>query len=146
MHLRIFFITGQKVGHERSNDGLVVRPPKFHVLPIFLNRFVIDVTEIKNTSVLVVPTSFPHKDNNMTSTKDEMRITLSVNCFVEDKPSCFHGMTGVQGTSVDMIDNASIRSDLLHDTTNIFFDEIVFDFVDPAVNPFITTGIANGFS
>ena len=38
VHMPVLFITGQKISHEGGDDGFVLGPPKFHVMPIFLDR------------------------------------------------------------------------------------------------------------
>ena len=38
MPTRVFFFARQFVGHECCDDCFIVRPPKLHILPVFLNR------------------------------------------------------------------------------------------------------------
>jgi hypothetical protein len=60
MPLRIFGVPSERISEKRRDEGFAVWPPKFHILPIFLDRSIIKVTKVEDTSELLVPTSLPH--------------------------------------------------------------------------------------
>src|SRR5687768_12704374 len=52
-------------------------------------------------------------------------------------------MSGVQRSSVNMINNTSIRRNLLHYATNVILNKIAFNFPDPTVNQIIASRVAS---
>src|SRR5690242_19931551 len=127
----IFLIPGNDVGQKRGNDGFILRPPEFHVLPVFLNGFIKYITEIQDSAMFLIPTSFPHIIKHFATQFNKVRIVIPVSCFMQNKPRTFYCMSRIQGSPINMINDAAIRSYLLHYATDLVFYKISFDFIDP---------------
>src|SRR5687768_1052307 len=55
----ILLITGHQVSEQCSDDRFIMRPPEFHVLPVFLHGFSIHIPEIKYAALFCVPSPLP---------------------------------------------------------------------------------------
>ena len=60
---------------------------------------------------------------------------------MQNKPSPFYCMAGIQCSSIDMVNYVAVRCYLLHHTFNFVFYKITFDFINPMIYQSITTFI-----
>ena len=58
MPLEERLVTGQLPGEQRADDGLVVRPPELHVMPVVGARQAFDVLKVEHAAVGLIPTQF----------------------------------------------------------------------------------------
>lgn len=60
VHEGVFGLSSERVGECGGDDALTVRPPEFHVLPVFLHGLVKDIPVIKEAAMLGIPPALPH--------------------------------------------------------------------------------------
>ncbi len=130
----VFFVAGQFVGHQRGDDGLVVRPPELHVVPVFLNWFVEQVSEVEQAATFFVPAACPHPVEHVAAESDQTRIS-AMPAFLHDEPGSFNGVAGVEQPSVAVIHDVAVRCDRFHDDAQVRLHESTANLVEAAVNP-----------
>ena len=111
-------------------------------MPIFLHRFVVNILEVNNPAVLLVPATLPHVVEHATPQIDETGIIPPSLRFVQNEPSAFDGMARIQCPRINVIDDLSIHPDLFHDTLNVVFHKLPNLFnkpVDLALRQLITS-------
>lgn len=128
------------------NNGLAVRPPKLHILPVLLHRFVKHIPEIQDAAMFFISSPLPYIIEHPPAKFNQVRIIAAVFRFLQDEPGAFDGMTRIKCASVNMVNDAAVRCHLFHHTAVIILYKILFYFSDPSGYPFITTYIANGFT
>src|SRR6185312_12156686 len=140
----VFGIAGKEIGEQGSDDRLVVRPPEFHILPVFLDRLSVDIAEIKDAAIFLIPAARPHIVEHPAAEVDQARVVAPVGGFLKDEPGAFDGMTGIQGPAVDMVDDVAVGGYLFHHAGDIVFDEIPLDLPDPPTDPLVAPLVADG--
>lgn len=132
--VEVFFVAGLVVGHEGGDEGFVVRPPEFHVVPVFLDGFLIEVAEVVEAAVFGVPAAVPHPVEHVAADLAEGGV-VAVGGFLKDEPCGFDGVAGVELAAVEVVDDGAIWGDGFHDCLEVGFDEEADDVVEAAVDP-----------
>src|SRR5690606_35772938 len=78
----VFFFVREYGSQYGSRVRFVLRPPKLHVLPVHLDRTIVNITEIENTSVLLIPTASPHVIQHTATQINMLVIVTPVHGFV----------------------------------------------------------------
>src|SRR5262245_18041294 len=120
-----------------------MRPQEFHILPVLLDRFVVYITEVKDAAIFLIPSTLPHIINHFATEFYQMRVVITMFCFMQNKPGSFHGMTRIEGSPVDVIDDASVRGHRFHDALYIILYKKGFNLVDPCGYPLVATLITD---
>ena len=127
---------------KRRDDRFVVRPPEFHVVPVFLDGQVLEVAEIKNPAMLPVPTPFPHPVEDGETQLDESG-TVSKPALVHDEPGAFDGVAGIEESAIKMVEDLPVRADGLHECPEIRLEEVFFDLFYGVVDPSCASAAIN---
>lgn len=130
----VFGVVGELVGEEGGDECFVVGPPEFHIVPVFLDGFVVDVAEVEQAAELGIPAALPHPVEHLATEPDEAGI-LAVFSFGHDEPGAFDGVAGVERAGVEVVDDGAIGRDGFHDALEVRFDEVAFNFVEAAIDP-----------
>ena len=134
VHGGVFFLAGQGQGEQRSDDGLVVRPPEFHIVPILLHRLVVHISKIKQPTVLAVPAPCHHPVQNLATGTDQVWIVAAELGLPQDKPGALDRMAGVECATVKVIDDRAVRRDHLHHALDLRLHEVSADLLDGVVD------------
>lgn len=133
-------LASQEVGEECGDDGFIVGPPELHVVPIFLAGSVMEIAKIEQAAELLIPATFPHPVEHLAA-EGYPAWFVAEPAFAEDEPCTFDSVTGIEGSSIDMVDDRSIFGDVFEDDLLFGIDEVAFDFFDAAIDPSVPEGI-----
>jgi hypothetical protein len=131
----VFLVAGELVGEERGDLGLVVRPPEFHLGPVFLDGPAVQVGEVEQAAEFPVPTARPHAIEDAEAEAQQARVAAAVLRLMQDEPGAFEGVTGIEGAAVKVIEHAAVGADDLHERAEVGLEEIAFDHGEGAVDP-----------
>ncbi len=94
MHAFVLGFTGECPSEQGCNYGFTVRPPKFHVMPVFLYGKIVQVTEVEQPAKFGVPTARPHPVKYFEA-YFYVHIFISEGAFMHYEPGAFQGMAWV---------------------------------------------------
>jgi len=139
VHMPVLFITGQKIGHEGGDDGFVVGPPKFHVMPVLLYGQAFGIHKIKDSPVFFVPSALPAVVQHLETGFHEFVVPAELP-LEHDEPSAFHGMTGIESASVEMIDKLTSRTNRFKYAAKFGTQMIPANGLNTSIDPFVGIG------
>lgn len=142
----IFWIIASQESIKRSNDGLILWPPEFHVMPILLLRQILAVLEIGDATVLLVITPFPRPIINSQSHFFKLWIPFSITSFFKNKPSSFDGVTRIDASSGIGVDKLTILTDHFEHTLELRFHEVLLQVGERSIDLLRDKGILDGLA
>src|SRR5512133_706927 len=95
-----------------------MRPPKLHVVPIFLHRQVAEIPKIKQSPLFGIPSTLPHPVQNGASQADQFAVA-AVPAFMQNEPGAFERMAGIERSPVVMVDDLAVRADGFHEDRQV---------------------------
>ncbi len=126
--------TGEFPCQQGSDDRLTVRPPEFHVVPVFLHRFAVETGKREQAAVRCVPAPRPHPVENPRAERDEPSVPAQP-ALVHNEPRALDGVPRIQRTPVKMIENGSGRRNNFQQRRVLRLEEIALNFCDEHINP-----------
>ena len=103
MPLSITIFPRHLVSQQGGSDGLAVRPPELHVVPVLLDRFAMHINEVEKPAVFLVPSPLPHVIKHAATEGREPCVSSSPLRLVQDEPGRLDGVPGIEGPPVHMI-------------------------------------------
>ena len=146
VHFKVFLVAGSFIGIKCGDDGFALRPPEFHIVPVFLLRKVLAVFEISDSTVCFVPAPFPGPVEDSQSHFFQFRVPVAVLGFFQDEPGCLDRMARIDGSSGDGVDEFAIRSDCFEDCFEFRLHEVAAEFADGLVYLFCQYFIVDSFA
>lgn len=130
----ILGIARELIRQQRRDDGFVLRPPEFHVVPILLAGQSIDIHKRKHATMHAIPSTQQHPIEHLTSGLNQGLIATKLS-FQHDEPSALDGVPGIQASAVEVIEALSIDADRFHDAFDVVVDVVATNDVDAAIDP-----------
>ena len=103
MPFRITIFPGHPVGQQGRYDGLTVRPPELHVMPVFLDRITMDINKVEQPAVLLIPSPLLHVIEHPAPERGKFFVSSPPLRLVQDEPRRLDGMSGIHRATVQMI-------------------------------------------
>ena len=125
---------GQSPCEQGRNECLIVRPPEFHIVPVFLDGTVVDIPEIQQASEFRIPAATPHAVQHVTTQSGEVAV-VAASSLLQHKPCTLNGVPGIQQSAIEVVGNAAVRQYCLHHTAQGRLEEQFCDFLNAAVDP-----------
>ena len=72
---KITGFTGENICEQGRNDGLILGPPEFHIMPILRNRSATSIDKIKDSTIFIVPPFLPHPIEHLATQPDKISVT-----------------------------------------------------------------------
>ncbi len=151
MHGRVLGVAGEMIGEQRGDNGLVVRPPEFHVVPILLHGQPLHIAEVEEPAILRVPAPRPHPLEDGLAQGAQACVVAAHARLLQDEPGRLDGMAGVEHAAIEVIEELAVGADRLQHGAQVRLHEIALDLVDTAVDPAVaqfrvTAGLAQRLS
>ena len=131
----IAFFPCELVGERHGDERFIMRPPELHVVPVFLNGFVVHVRVVQHAAVFLVPAAGECPVDHVAAHLDEFGVIAAMAGFFQHEPSSLRSVAGVQGAFVEVVDDGAVRSHHFHDCLDVRFHEQGAEVVDAAVCP-----------
>jgi hypothetical protein len=140
----VFRVAGELEGEQRGDLGLVVRPPEFHLGPVFLHGPAVQIGEVEQAAVLPIPAARPHAVEDAESELEQARVAAAMLGLVQDEPRAFDGVAGIERAAVEVIEHRAVGADDLHEGAEVGLVEIALDGGERAVDPLGAGGAPHG--
>ena len=131
----VAFLSSELVGERHGNERLVVRPPEFHVVPVFLDGLAVHVRKVEQAAVFLVPPARESPVDHVAAHLDEFRIIAAEAGFLQHEPAPLNGMAGIERAFVKVVDDGAVRAHHFHHGLELRLHEQGAEVVDAAVDP-----------
>ena len=138
--LETLLVACELVALDHADRRLEMHPPELLVPLELLHRGTLDVLEVEDSAIFLVPSEVDHAEGDLDAFVDES-LVITTDSKVHHEPEGFKVMAGIDLTAFKTVDRGSVRRDILQHHAEFRMIEHIQDLAEALVDGLVEKGL-----